>query len=79
MLAGIATILVPWTLVNMLNMKRNPGVYGPMLTRSGFFSAITLLAFNLNSYQRKLMLDKFNEKYFKDVTDKQMIEFDSIF
>ena len=53
LLAGIATILVPWTLVNMLNMKRNPGVYGPMLSRSGAFSALTLVAFNFNAYQRK--------------------------
>ena len=53
LLAGITTVLVPWTLINMLNMKRNAGIYGPMLFRSGKFSILTLVALDFNNFWRK--------------------------
>ena len=41
---GVCAIVIPWQLVNMLNLKRDPGLYGPMLKRSTMISMLVSMS-----------------------------------
>lgn len=66
----------------MLRNKPNPAEVfgiGGFIRRSGPLSLLTVLTLTLNIYHRKQLQNKHFDKYFKDVSDKQLVEFDAIF
>ena len=80
LMLGITLIVIPWQHVKMLNLKRNLEVVGvgSIIRRSAAISFVTTLSFTLSIYYRIKLQESYQDKYFKDVSDKQLVEFDAI-
>jgi hypothetical protein len=76
---GVLAIVVPWQLISMLNLKRNPGVYLHMFKTSSTITGISFLGTFMVINSRNQMSQDLSRKYFQDITDQQLISFHAIF